>query len=154
MDHETFRSHAAKNMECISIWLALARHKYYWQVQYNVKSWRTHKHCDMLNAQSFVFLCGLVLQLPNEFVFPFNKMSAISRQAHTHKHIYIYRIDRFKNSLSSILFQELISLSKMGKLDIKKSPLNNWSVKDLVYYNSSIVWVFFSLKKHKKKKKI
>ena len=81
----------------------------------------------MLNAQSFVFLCGLVLQLPNEFVFPFNKMSAISRQAHTHKHIYIYiyRIDRFKNSLSSILFQELISLSKMGKLDIKKSPLNN-----------------------------
>lgn len=68
-------------------------------------------------------------------------MSAISRQAHTN--IYIYRIDRFKNSLSSILFQELISLSKMGKLDIKKSPLNNWSVKDLVYYNSSIVWVFF-----------
>lgn len=77
----------------------------------------------MVNAQSFVFLCGLVLQLPNEFVFPFNKMSAISRQAHTN--IYIYRIDRFKNSLSSILFQELISLSKMGKLDIKKSPLNN-----------------------------
>lgn len=62
---------------------------------------------------------------------------------HTHTNIYIYRIDRFKNSLSSILFQELISLSKMGKLDIKKSPLNNWSVKDLVYYNSSIAWVFF-----------